>query len=52
MWSADNVYAKQNGGAYDFIVESKLAIPNEQRLWDDLMMNASKWGMVVYEQDW
>jgi len=52
MWAAENVYAKQNGGAYDFIVEpwNQLAIPVEQTFWDDLLANASDWGMLVYEQ--
>jgi len=68
MWSDDNVYAKQNGGNYEFIVEplppsgsqnpvvgaSGMAIPTEQALWDDLIANKTKNGvpMVVYEQDW
>jgi len=29
-----------------------LALPLEQRFWDDLLRNASDWGMIVYEQDW
>ena len=29
-----------------------MALPLEQRFWDDLLRNASDWGMVVYEQDW
>jgi len=33
-------------------VEPPLALPLEQRFWDDLLRNASDWGMVVYEQDW
>ena len=47
-WSADNVYR----GAYDFAVEPPLALPLTQKFWDDLLRNASDWGMVVYEQDW
>jgi hypothetical protein len=47
-WSADNVYR----GAYDFAVEPPLALPLTQNFWDDLLRNASDWGMVVYEQDW
>ena len=47
-WSGDNVYR----GAYKFAVEPPLALPLEQRFWDDLLRNASDWGMVVYEQDW
>ena len=51
-WSGETVYAKQNGGDYEFILEEDLAIPTEQRFWDDLLRNASVWGMKVYEQDW
>jgi hypothetical protein len=47
-WSADNVYR----GAYEFAVEPPLALPLEQRFWDDLLQNGSDWGMIVYEQDW
>eukprot|EP00656_Telonema_subtile_P056933 TRINITY_DN9247_c0_g5_i1.p1 TRINITY_DN9247_c0_g5~~TRINITY_DN9247_c0_g5_i1.p1 ORF type:complete len:792 (-),score=169.10 TRINITY_DN9247_c0_g5_i1:182-2557(-) len=59
-WAVDNVYAKQNGGQYEFVVEKKgdgagfndYAWPTEQRFWDDLMYNSSKWGLFMYEQDW
>jgi hypothetical protein len=53
-WAADNVYATQNGGDYEFIVEpgAQMAIPLSQRFWDDLLRNATQWGMNVYEQDW
>ena len=30
MWSADTVYAKANGGKWDFIVEQDLAMPVDQ----------------------
>jgi hypothetical protein len=52
MWAAENVYAKQNGGAYDFDVETanNLAIPLSQVFWDDLLANNSY--INVYEQDW
>eukprot|EP00966_Prymnesium_polylepis_P084938 1966463-Prymnesium_polylepis.1 len=57
-WAVDNVYAKSNGGQYDFVVEKKgeglhykdFAWPSEQRFWDDLMFNSSKWGLFMYEQ--
>ena len=55
FWANDTTYAKRNGGAYDFLVEpeNSLAIPTSQAFWDDLLVNASsKYGMVVYEQDW
>jgi hypothetical protein len=52
FWATDNIYARQNGGDYGFIVEDKYAIPTDQELWDDLMDNATHWGMETYEQDW
>ena len=54
MWSADNIYAKQNGGKYDFIMEegNVLTIPDDQSLWDDLIANKTSVGLVTYEQDW
>ncbi len=53
-WASDNTYAKQNGGAYGFLVDSEsgFALPNSQRFWDDLLRNSSLWGLRVYEQDW
>jgi hypothetical protein len=39
-WATDNIYAKQNGGKYDFIIETDYAIPVDQTLWDDLVANA------------
>merc|ERR1712150_90169 len=53
-WSPETVYAKENGGQYNFIIEPKnqKAIPMDQHFWDDLLSNASKnWGLAVYEQD-
>ena len=59
FWAVDNAYATQNGGQYDFVVEMKgvdggrdYAWPTEQRFWDDLLYNSSKWGLFMYEQDW
>ncbi|XP_055954459.1 uncharacterized protein LOC126814885 [Patella vulgata] len=51
-WSSDTTYAKQNGGAYNFIVELVLAVPMDEKLWDDLFTEGRKWGLVSYEQDW
>ena len=51
-WSTANVYAKQNGGDYEFIIEKGgKAIPTTQRFWDYLMRVSKEWGMAVYEQD-
>eukprot|EP00546_Thalassionema_frauenfeldii_P012530 CAMPEP_0178927276 /NCGR_PEP_ID=MMETSP0786-20121207/19084_1 /TAXON_ID=186022 /ORGANISM="Thalassionema frauenfeldii, Strain CCMP 1798" /LENGTH=717 /DNA_ID=CAMNT_0020602663 /DNA_START=1642 /DNA_END=3795 /DNA_ORIENTATION=+ len=52
-WSSDNVYAKQNGGIYDFIIEGDNALPREEAFWDQLFQDAKfSWGLTVYEQDW
>lgn len=51
-WSPDNIYATKNGGDYAYIIENGFAIPTDERLWDDLMHNATLNGMVTYEQDW
>jgi hypothetical protein len=44
FWAIDNVYAKQNGGQYDFVIEKSgvdggrdYAWPSEQKFWDDLL---------------
>lgn len=52
-WAVDNVYAKQNGGLYDWVIEKRedggndYSWPSEQRFWDDLMYNSSKWGLFM-----
>lgn len=53
-WSDKTVYAKQNGGKYDFVVETETrkALPTDQSFWDDLLQQSRKWGLIVYEQDW
>ncbi|XP_064616875.1 uncharacterized protein LOC135480876 [Liolophura sinensis] len=51
-WSSKTKYAKQNGGQFDFIVELETALPVEERFWDYLLRRASKWGLILYEQDW
>jgi len=33
-------------------VEDALALPLEQRFWDDLLREAKGWGLTTYEQDW
>eukprot|EP00971_Amphidinium_carterae_P084536 1673184-Amphidinium_carterae.1 len=53
MWATDNTYAKQNGGKYDFIIDgSEVSVPDDQQFWNDLLMNKTKSGMFMYEQDW
>lgn len=59
-FSSDNVYAKQNGGDYQFYVDApgspaggQMALPTEQRFWNDLLNNATReWGLSAYLQDW
>jgi len=53
-WSNTTVYAKQNGGKYNFIVEvhNKKSLPTDEMFWLDLFSNSSKWGLMLYEQDW
>ena len=60
-WSGENVYAKQNGGDFDFIVEASTdekhpgswAFPTDPRFWDALIGDAAAdWGLATYEQDW
>lgn len=54
-WSDETVYAKQNGGKYDFLFEESTggAVPLEQAFWDDFLSKPrSAWGLRVYEQDW
>lgn len=51
-WDPKNIYAKQNGGKYDFVVEEVFSLPIEQQFWDDLLGEAATWGLRVYEQDW
>lgn len=50
FWSGNTDYAVANGGEYEFLVEGGLAIPLEQRFWDDLFANSTVWGLAVYEQ--
>eukprot|EP00054_Salpingoeca_dolichothecata_P012674 m.70327 g.70327 ORF g.70327 m.70327 type:complete len:763 (+) comp20068_c0_seq1:336-2624(+) len=60
-WATDNVYAKQNGGKWDFVIENgtsgengkkALAFPLQQEFWDWLLSTSARWGLRVYEQDW
>ena len=51
-WSANTDYAKQNGGAYDFFIdttaEGVMAVPLEQRFWDDLLTRSvTEWGLTT-----
>jgi hypothetical protein len=46
-WSPETPYAKQNGGPWNFIVEPKLALPDDQGFWDWLMLAKRKSGTVA-----
>lgn len=54
FWSNATVYATENGGKYEFLIDknNRKSLPVEQVFWDDLFLNASKWGLHTYEQDW
>jgi hypothetical protein len=55
----DNVYAKQNGGDWDFYVDpshspagGQMALPLESAFWEYLLTDAvTEWGLATYEQD-
>jgi hypothetical protein len=54
-WSGETTYAKQNGGAFDFIMNNRsnelhIGVPAEQEFWDFLMETSKRWGLTVYEQ--
>ena len=58
-WAPDNVYAKENGGDYDFIIESNtpfngekgpFALPNDDKFWLDFFDDVKTWGVESYLQ--
>ena len=49
-FSPYNVYAKENGGTFDFILEDNIAIPADARLWKFLFQQSKVWGLTTYEQ--
>ena len=52
FWDSKVSYARQNGGDYEFLIDAQnfKSLPAEERFWDDLFRNASKWGLKTYEQ--
>ena len=54
FWSAENVYARENGGAHEFALDRRggMALPLSAEFWEDIFSRARRWGMVTYEQDW
>ena len=53
-WSSRNDYSLANGGNYLFETDfgQGAALPLEDRFWNDLFRNSTKWGLSMYEQDW
>ncbi|XP_046547852.1 uncharacterized protein LOC124257767 isoform X1 [Haliotis rubra] len=51
-WSSNTTYATANGGKYEFVIDGPKALPLEERFWTDLLADARKWGLFVYEQDY
>ena len=53
-FSPDTVYAKQNGGRFNFIIDTgHIALPNDPDFWRYLLSTArDEWNLRVYEQDW
>ena len=51
-WAPKPSYAKQQGGAYEWIEEAEHSVPNDAQFWLDLFANATEWGLEVYLQDW
>lgn len=54
FWDSSVYYARQNGGAYNFIIDEQnfKGLPDDAQFWDDLFANSTKWGLRTYEQDW
>ena len=53
-FSSATVYAKQNGGQYNFImdVDNHIGLPADEDFWIDLLGTKKReWDLVVYEQD-
>jgi len=57
--SSNTDYATQNGGKFNFVIESSsqggadYGLPNDQTFWDFLIGSSKNaWNLVVYEQDW
>ena len=50
-WAYDNVYKQK----YSFVLDAanSKALPNSNdSFWEDLLLEARNWGLVLYEQDW
>ena len=49
-FSAKTVYAKQNGGSFNFVIEDKISVPVDPRFWKFLFQQSKLWGLATYEQ--
>lgn len=54
FWDIKTVYAKEFGGNYKFVLDpfTGKSVPDDQKFWDDLFQNGTRWGLSTYEQDW
>ena len=54
FFSVDTDYAKQNGGPFNFIVDSgQIALPDDPSFWQYLLSTSrDQWNLWTYEQDW
>ena len=54
FFSVDTDYAKQNGGPFNFIIDSgQIALPDDPSFWQFLLSSArDQWNLWTYEQDW
>ena len=51
FWSSKAVYARENGGGFDFLLDrGGMALPISMAFWEYLFGEASRWGLVTYEQ--
>ena len=48
--SSKTPYAKKNGGKYDFIVENRYALPQDEDFWTDMFAVSQNWGIMNYMQ--
>lgn len=50
-WSSDNVYAAQNGGLYEFIIDEEMhsAMPQDEAFWDELFKTSYQWSAEEYK---
>ncbi|CAL1547276.1 unnamed protein product [Lymnaea stagnalis] len=55
FWDNQTLYAKFNGGHYNFISDTTtgMAYPEDDQFWLDIFNMTQQWGpFIMYEQDW